>query len=85
MKIRPTETELFHADSQKDLTKLTVAFRNFANAPTDGNVRTQLWPSADTNTGKCKAISLHSMKPCRQGTYKCVAVDFEVGHTRCDQ
>jgi hypothetical protein len=28
MKIRPTETELFHADGRKD-TKLTAAFRNF--------------------------------------------------------
>ena len=25
--------ELFHADGQTDMTKLTVAFRNFANAP----------------------------------------------------
>jgi len=29
MKIRPVEAELFHAD----MTKLKVAFRNFANAP----------------------------------------------------
>jgi hypothetical protein len=45
MKIRPVETELFHADRdtegrtvrqtnrQSDLTKLIVAFRNSANAP----------------------------------------------------
>jgi hypothetical protein len=25
--------ELFHEDGQTDMTKLTVAFRNFANAP----------------------------------------------------
>ena len=25
--------EFFHADGQTDMTKLTVAFRNFANAP----------------------------------------------------
>ena len=25
--------ELFHADGQTDVTKLIVAFRNFANAP----------------------------------------------------
>ena len=25
--------ELFHADGQTDMTKLIVAFRNFANAP----------------------------------------------------
>jgi len=41
MKIRPVGAELFHADGRKDrqktrrthMTKLTVAFRNFANAP----------------------------------------------------
>jgi len=32
MKIRPKETE-FHADRRTNMTKLTVAFRNFANAP----------------------------------------------------
>ena len=33
MKIRPVGAELFHADRQTDMTKLTVALRNFANAP----------------------------------------------------
>jgi len=41
MKIRPVEAELFHVgertdgqtDRQTDMTKLIVAFRNFANAP----------------------------------------------------
>jgi len=33
MKIRPVEAEFFHADGQTDMTKLTVAFRNFTNAP----------------------------------------------------
>ena len=32
MKIYPVGVELFHADGQTDMTKLTVAFRNFANA-----------------------------------------------------
>jgi hypothetical protein len=32
MKIRPVETELFHAGGQTDM-KLIVGFRNFANAP----------------------------------------------------
>jgi hypothetical protein len=27
------ETELFHVDGQTDMTKLIIAFRNFANAP----------------------------------------------------
>jgi hypothetical protein len=38
MKIRPVGAELSHADGRKtdrltDMTKLIVAFRNFANAP----------------------------------------------------
>jgi hypothetical protein len=37
MKIRPVGTELFHAngvtEGQAEITKLTAAFRNFANAP----------------------------------------------------
>ena len=33
MKIRPVRAEFFHADGQTDMTKLTVAFRNFAEAP----------------------------------------------------
>ena len=33
MKICPVGAELFHADRRTDMTKLTVAFRNFANVP----------------------------------------------------
>jgi hypothetical protein len=33
LKIRPLGAEFFHADGQTDMTKLIVAFRNFANAP----------------------------------------------------
>ena len=33
MKIRLVGAELLHADGQTDVAKLTVAFRNFANAP----------------------------------------------------
>jgi len=32
MKIRPLVAELFHVEGQTDMTKLTVAFRSFANA-----------------------------------------------------
>jgi hypothetical protein len=32
MKIRPAGAELFYLDRQTDMTKLTVAFRYFANA-----------------------------------------------------
>ena len=33
MKIGPLGAEFFHEDGQTDLTKLTVAFRNFAKVP----------------------------------------------------
>jgi hypothetical protein len=33
MKIHPLGAELFHADGQTEMTKLIVAFRDFANAP----------------------------------------------------
>ena len=33
MKIPPVEAELFVAERRTDTTKLTVAFRNVANAP----------------------------------------------------
>jgi hypothetical protein len=33
MKIRPFGAKLFHADGQTDMPKVTVALRNFANAP----------------------------------------------------
>ena len=33
-KIRPVGAELFRADRQPDMSKLIIAFRNFANAPT---------------------------------------------------
>ena len=32
-KIRPVAAQLFHADGLTDVMKLTVAYRNFANAP----------------------------------------------------
>jgi len=35
MKIRPVGTELLNADGRTDMTKLTVTFRNFANALND--------------------------------------------------
>jgi len=33
MKFRPVGAQLFHTDGWTDMTKLAVAFRNFANAP----------------------------------------------------
>jgi hypothetical protein len=43
MKIRSVGAELFHADGQTDMTKLMVAFLNFANAPKNENKVTGYW------------------------------------------
>jgi hypothetical protein len=40
MKIRPVGAELFHADGQTD--RQTVTFHNFANAPKNINVTSQM-------------------------------------------
>ena len=37
MKIRSVGAEFFHADRRTDMTKLVVAFRNFANVPKNGD------------------------------------------------
>jgi hypothetical protein len=42
IKIRPLGAELFYAHGQTDMTKLIVAFRNFANAPKEGANRESL-------------------------------------------
>ena len=39
MKIRPMGAELFHADGMTEMTKQTVAFRNFAKAPRNTSSR----------------------------------------------
>jgi hypothetical protein len=36
IKVRTMGSELLHAEGQKDMTKLIVAFRNFSNAPKNG-------------------------------------------------
>jgi hypothetical protein len=36
MKIRSVGAKLFHADVERDMPKLIVAFRNFAKAPRNG-------------------------------------------------
>ena len=38
MKIRPVGGTLFHADGRTDMTKLIVAFRNFAKAPKNEHI-----------------------------------------------
>jgi hypothetical protein len=42
MKIRPERAELLDADRRTDITKLIVAFRNFAKAPKNVDVKLTL-------------------------------------------
>jgi hypothetical protein len=38
MEIRPVVADLFHSDGQTDMTKTTVAFRNFTNTSEDKTI-----------------------------------------------
>jgi len=51
IKIRPAGAQSFHADGRTDMTKLIVAFRNFANAPK--NCQSKLSSDTDGNTYWC--------------------------------
>ena len=43
MKILPMGAELFHVDWRTDMVKLTVAFRNFANAPKNTSLQNNVF------------------------------------------
>jgi hypothetical protein len=54
MKIYPVGAELLHADRQIDITKLTVAFRCFANSPKIGSL-------TNTNTNTSSRVGLQNL------------------------
>ena len=58
MKIRPVEAELLHANRRADTKKLTVAFRNSANAPNKNHI-------ASKSTHWLQGISAHSPAPVK--------------------
>ena len=67
MKIRLVGAELFHAERRTDITKLIVAFRNFANAPKNMSLVWWLhWPpdsdfyttARQAKDGKIRKVSL---------------------------
>jgi len=67
IKIRPVGAELFRADRQTDMTKLTVAFRNYKNAPqrvatntTELSVGFTVVPSAVLQLCSCVVLQLCS-------------------------
>ena len=63
MKIRLVGKELFRTDERTDVTKLTVAFRNFAKA--SKTVRTRKWPLPANKLRKVKRShsTLKSVSP----------------------
>jgi hypothetical protein len=60
IKIRPVGAELFHADGGTDMTKLTVAFRNFAHAPISVKL-SRYTPSSPREVGT--SVALHILNP----------------------
>ena len=56
MKNRPVGAEPFHEDGQTDMTKLTVTFRNFANAP----------PKRKTLDAAVHRMYVHKARNCAQ-------------------
>ena len=75
MKIRPVGAELFHADGRTDkrtdMTKLTVAFRNFSNAPENQNIHMykQSTPSDGSRKRQLKKHGPRENKLSRQKLY----------------
>ena len=68
MKIRPVRAKLFHADWQMTvLTKLIIAFRNFANAPKEETITEGYKPSLATL--KLTAASRNNGIPQNRGTF----------------
>ena len=49
MKIHPVGAELFHADGWTDMMKLSVTFRNFANAPSTPHRQKQVFRENNKN------------------------------------
>jgi hypothetical protein len=62
IKIQPLGVKLFHVDWQTDMTKLIVAFRNFADSSKKGRERSSR--ESDENRQKSKSVGW------KQGTNK---------------
>jgi hypothetical protein len=50
VKIHPVGAELFYAVRWTEMTKLTVAFRHFANAPKEAYVNSHIHPHQNSKT-----------------------------------
>jgi hypothetical protein len=73
-KIRPVGAELFHADTQ--MTKLIVAFRNFANAPM--NKLTQSSMIKNLNCSAVAGVCGRGKAPQSYGVHICSELDLKI-------
>ena len=87
MKIRPVGTELFHADTLPDKTKLIVAFRKFKNAPKEDkiiifkdapNFTLREWKCNETCVAEFAHDSRRERRP-QQAAY-CVSTESAASH-----
>ena len=58
MKIRPAGAELFHPNRRTDMTKVTFAFCNCANAPKNKDVRVNIQNAVWTRILRTQGCSL---------------------------
>ena len=61
MKILLVGTDLFRADGRTDMMKLTVTFRNFANAPEHHEVERRMWKQ---HYRISELIKIHDLHVC---------------------
>ena len=68
-------TELFHADGRTGMEKLTVAFRNFTNAPKNWSV---LWPKMGFVTDHVKLTDYPTIAYCYKKLYALLRNRFKL-------
>jgi len=63
IKIHPVGAELFHTEGRTDMTKLTVAFRNFAKAP-KSMYTAKMFPLCNSSPEKLQFLKFLFMLAC---------------------
>jgi len=79
MKIRLVGPELFHADGRTDMTKLIVAFRNFANTPNNSQYTLYQYNESSTaaNFFAINSTDLHAYKTCSNSLSRIFIENYE--------
>ena len=79
MKIRTVAAELFHADRQTDMTRITIAFRSFAKAPKKGLKRpTNVTDPTFISAASCHFLSVRSKHSSQQFVFRCLRSVFKM-------